>query len=428
MKREWIRAGILGLAALSLAGCGTAARVVLSSEPGAIAALTGAGTYTSGQEVTVSVQPDAGWEFISWTQGGKVVADTQDYTFTVRGKVNLVANLKPVEYAVHALAQGTGSFRYAQDAARHGQDYTVTAIPGQGNSFICWTEKGEIVSWEAEYTFPATGHRELTAVFWPTVALEVGEGGRVEKAFSLSPTPAVNLRAIPQGGYEFFDWVDKKTGREVGLKEELSLAGEKGGDLLVRFRKKLLPADGSSLIAVVGKQTTIGQYAPGDLVTLPSELSTKRRWVRREAAEALALMAEAAKTDGVRLNVDSGYRGYTEQKDLFNRYAERDGVLEAERYSARPGQSEHQLGTVMDFGGTNRDYSDAFADTDQGKWLLANAHQYGFALSYPRGAEQITGYTYEPWHYRYIGVELALEWKGSGLTLIEFLHLKNKSN
>ncbi|NLA46732.1 MAG: M15 family metallopeptidase, partial [Firmicutes bacterium] len=96
----------------------------------------------------------------------------------------------------------------------------------------------------------------------------------------------------------------------------------------------------------------------------------------------------------------------------------------ANRFSARPGQSEHQLGTTVDFGGTSADWTTGFANTKQGKWLLNNAHLYGFALSYPEGKESVTGYIYEPWHFRYIGVAVAKEWKESGLVLCEFLKTK----
>jgi D-alanyl-D-alanine carboxypeptidase len=430
MKKTWLSFGLICLAALLLAGCDTV-HVVLSSEPGQAAELIGAGAYTQGQEATVSAMPEPGWEFVSWTQGGQVVSETSDFTFVVRRKTKLTANLRPLEYAVSALAQGQGDFLYSQEPARHGSEYTITAVPERGYRFVCWTEQGEVVSTEAEYTFTAAGHRDLTAMFLPEdykVDLEIEEGGQVAETWTLLPAAQVTLEAIPREGYEFFGWVDLQTQQEVATQEEYSFICEERRSILARFRKELVPADGSSLKAVVGKQTTIGEYAPADLVELPSHLSVKKRRVRSQVADALEIMAQAAQAEGAKLNVDSGYRSYSTQHNLFYRYAKRDGVLAAERYSARPGQSEHQLGTAVDFGGTNRDYSDGFADTSQGKWLLANAYKFGFALSYPRGSEEITGYKYEPWHYRYIGVELALEWKESGLTLIEFLQMKNQAD
>ena len=430
MKKDWLLLGIICMTALLVTGC-DAVHVILSSEPGQAAELVGAGAYTAGQEVTVSAMPEPGWEFVGWTQGGQVVAETTEYTFIVQRKTKLTANLRPLEYAVSAFAQGQGNFLYSQEPARHGREYTITAVPERGYRFVCWTEKGEVVSTEAEYTFTAAGDRDLTAMFLPEdykVDLEIDEGGQVVETWSLQPAAQVTLEAIPREGYEFFGWVDQQTQQEVAAQEVFSFICEGRRSLLARFRKELVSADGGSLTAVVGKQTTIGEYAPADLVELPSHLSVKKRRVRSQVADALEIMAQAAQADGVQLNVDSGYRSYSTQHDLFYRYAKRDGVLAAERYSARPGQSEHQLGTVVDFGGTNRDYSDAFADTSQGKWLLANAYKFGFALSYPKGCEGITGYKYEPWHYRFIGVDLALAWKESGLTLIEFLQMKNQAD
>lgn len=410
-------------------GCGATVDVSLSASPGQAAELNGNGVYTRGDEVTVRAVPQPGWKFVSWTQGGKVVAETREYTFVANKDTALTANFQPEEYAVTAFAQGQGSFLYPQDSPRHGVAYAITALPEKGYRFVCWLEDGEVVSTEAEYTFVPSQDRELTAMFLPEeyrVELTVDPGGKVEESWT--PEAVVTLAAVPQEGYEFFGWVDLESLQEVSVKEELSFSCKETRTMQARFRKEIVPVDGSNLISVVGKATSIGEYAPKDLVTLLSHLSVKGRQVRQQVAEALAVMAEAALADGVKLNVDSGYRSYQTQHGLFYRYAKRDGVFKAETYSARPGQSEHQLGTAVDFGGTNRDYTDGFADTAQGKWLLANAHKYGFALSYPQGKQEITGYKYEPWHYRFIGVDLAMEWKESGLTLIEFLQQKNQAD
>jgi len=182
-------------------------------------------------------------------------------------------------------------------------------------------------------------------------------------------------------------------------------------------------SDGDYLLALVTKETTLkSDYVPADLKPLPDHLKTSEEmYLRAEALEHLKKMAEAAAEDGVTLKVASAYRSYDTQKYIFEDYASRHGKDEANRFSARPGQSEHQLGTTADFGGTAVDFSAEFASTDQGHWLAENAHYYGFALSYPEGKEDITGYIYEPWHYRYIGVDEAIKWKESGLTLKEYL-------
>lgn len=184
--------------------------------------------------------------------------------------------------------------------------------------------------------------------------------------------------------------------------------------------------DGNYLLALVTKETTLKKdYAPGDLVGIPSYMKPSRAlYLRAEAFKHLEEMWNAANTDGVTLAVLSAYRSYSYQAQLFNNYARRHGEAEANRFSARPGQSEHQLGTTIDFGGSGSDWSASFGETAQGKWLANNAYLYGFAMSYPRGMEHVTGYIYEPWHYRYIGVEAAGEWKESGQPLCVYLEQK----
>lgn len=185
--------------------------------------------------------------------------------------------------------------------------------------------------------------------------------------------------------------------------------------------------DGDCLLALVTKQTTLrSDYVPSDLEPIPEYMFPPRALqLRAEALEQLKALWQAAQADGVILHVLSTYRSYEYQQYLFESYAAQHGEEAANRFSARPGQSEHQLGTAVDFGGTAADWSEEFAQTPQGRWLAEHAHRFGFALSYPEGQEQVTGYIYEPWHYRYIGIENAVEWKESGLVLAEYLALKN---
>ncbi len=136
-----------------------------------------------------------------------------------------------------------------------------------------------------------------------------------------------------------------------------------------------------------------------------------------EALAALYRMFDAAAADGCSMHIDSGFRSYATQTWLYNSYVQRDGVSEADRYSARPGYSEHQSGLAFDI----NDTSSAFASTPEAYWLAKNAYKYGFILRYPEGKESITGYMFEPWHYRYVGVEKAKLIYDSGLTLEEYL-------
>jgi len=171
----------------------------------------------------------------------------------------------------------------------------------------------------------------------------------------------------------------------------------------------------------VDKEHGIDNYAPQDLVDL-APLGAAGKFIRQPVFESLRAIVQAATQAGNPLAIRSAYRSYQTQKSLFASYTRSFGN-EAARFSAKPGHSEHQLGTAVDFamGNSRIDLTAKFANTPQGEWLKANAVNYGFAESYPPGRENITGYIYEPWHYRYIGKEAAAKWQQSRLTLNEFL-------
>ena len=125
--------------------------------------------------------------------------------------------------------------------------------------------------------------------------------------------------------------------------------------------------------------------------------------MEKVAASHFKEMVNAAKKEGIKIYNVSGYRSYNTQKSLYNSYVSRDGKAKADTYSARAGTSEHQTGLATDV----NSISTSFDTTDAFKWLSKNAYKYGFILRYPKGKENITGYMYEPWHYRYVGKDVA---------------------
>ena len=135
------------------------------------------------------------------------------------------------------------------------------------------------------------------------------------------------------------------------------------------------------------------------------------------AYAALMQMFEAAKAEGVGFWIASGFRSYDRQNRIYNNYVAQDGKAAADRYSARPGHSEHQTGLAFDLNYLTQ----AFGQSKEGIWLAENCHKYGFIIRYPEGKEHITGYMYEPWHVRYIGVDAATAVYESGLCLEEYL-------
>ncbi|MCV0403074.1 MAG: cell wall-binding repeat-containing protein [Chloroflexi bacterium] len=167
-------------------------------------------------------------------------------------------------------------------------------------------------------------------------------------------------------------------------------------------------------------------YAPGDLVDSGSAGLNGGYALRSLVAADLRAMASAAQSAGRPIQVASAYRSYSTQKATFDHWVAVGGYEQALRTSARPGHSEHQLGTTFDF--TSRggrppwEYSD-WAATPAGGWMAANAWRYGFVMSYPRNSFDRVCYDYEPWHYRYVGRSVAAEVRHSGLTLREWLWL-----
>ena len=170
--------------------------------------------------------------------------------------------------------------------------------------------------------------------------------------------------------------------------------------------EKAFPKDDLSLYYLIDKTHKVGaDYEPTHLRKLVQNndyiINKTTLSLREDAADALAEMGRAAKKDGITLDVSSTYRSYETQERTFNYWVSVDGLEEAERESARPGTSQHQLGAAVDFGNID----DSYALTDGCKWLNAHSEEFGWSLSFPQGYEDITGYRWECWHFRYIGIE-----------------------
>jgi len=180
-------------------------------------------------------------------------------------------------------------------------------------------------------------------------------------------------------------------------------------------------------LVLVDKQNRLpADYIPHDLVRLNEYsnrllLNRSDLSLRRALMPDLLAMIEAADQDGISILVSSTYRSYDYQAGLFQRNLERFGEERARTFSAEPGASQHQLGTALDFG----DITPAFAETAAGSWVRDNAQIFGFSLSYPQNLEQLTGYIWEPWHYRWItrlGTEIEQEFfDGIQQHFLEFL-------
>lgn len=184
-----------------------------------------------------------------------------------------------------------------------------------------------------------------------------------------------------------------------------------------------------AIAVIVNKERSLPPgYEPDDLVkpNVPFSFSgeNERNYMREEAARALESLFQHAEEEGIILNAVSGYRTFATQRMLFNHYVLTDGEEEARQYSALPGTSEHQTGLAMDVSapsiGNRIGTSAKFEETEEGKWISEHAVHHGFIIRYPEGKEHITGYVYEPWHLRYVGMELAQRIHEQEITLEEF--------
>jgi D-alanyl-D-alanine carboxypeptidase len=163
-------------------------------------------------------------------------------------------------------------------------------------------------------------------------------------------------------------------------------------------------------------------YAPSDLVRTETAGIAGGGKVRKIVMADLRAMAAQAVGDGIRLRIRSAYRSESRQADVFEGWARQVGRKKALRVSARPGHSEHQLGTTIDFARSSAPPWDGdFAATPTGRWLTRNAADFGFVMCYPKGSSEVTCYAAEPWHFRWIGRDRAALVAASGLTLREWL-------
>ena len=172
-------------------------------------------------------------------------------------------------------------------------------------------------------------------------------------------------------------------------------------------------------------------YRPTDLVipnvATSNSDSNDERSVRKIMQADLEAMLSDAKSQGLSLTMNSGFRSYQAQEFYFNNYVAQSGMDSALQFSAKPGYSEHQTGLGIDINSSDRScyLEECFGSSAGGAWLAQNANKYGFILRYPKGKEAVTGYQYEPWHFRYVGRPLAAEFQNKpDLTYEEYLQSK----
>lgn len=233
---------------------------------------------------------------------------------------------------------------------------------------------------------------------------------------------------VKVGGVSLMDKIDSnkeiKTtlvnkGKTSNTKTSTTNVTTKTNDATVSSTQGLKIVDG---ILIVNKSYPLPKdYVPTNTYKDATGLNYCTTCIDKEAYEKYKEMKADATALGLNIWIQSGYRSYNLQESLYNKYVDRDGKVAADTYSARPGYSEHQSGLAFDL----NSISDDFQYTEEGKWVNNNCYKYGYILRYPKGKENITGYKYESWHLRYVGVELASKLYNNGdwITLEEHFNL-----
>ena len=177
----------------------------------------------------------------------------------------------------------------------------------------------------------------------------------------------------------------------------------------------------NDILVLVNKNNKLLQnFIPENLETIDIKYSNEGKMLKKVAKEAFEKLSSDALKLGYKIVAVSAYRDFSYQENLFNYYVEKYGEDYALNCSAKAGHSEHQTGLAVDVMGSNNSYDD-FELSDEFEWMINNAHKYGFILRYPKNKEKITGFKYEPWHYRYVGVEVAKIIYENKITLEEYL-------
>ena len=255
------------------------------------------------------------------------------------------------------------------------------------------------------------------------LTLELVEGASEKIDATFSPDDAVNKEITWTSSDESIANVDGdgniKANKAGSCEIKVVTTQEPKVEATIMVEVKEKPSLSSLLTAPVQAGVTGITYINGIMLVnkthpIPADYNPG---LNNQAYQAyLQLKADAAAL-GYDMPLLSGFRSYETQKGLYNRYVATYGQAEADTFSARPGTSEHQTGLAMDVG----QIEDRYGDTAAGQWLAANCHKYGFIIRYPQGKQNITGYKYEPWHIRYLGVDVATDVYNSGLTLEEYL-------
>ena len=246
---------------------------------------------------------------------------------------------------------------------------------------------------------------------------------------TLDPDQAFELMAASSFDSSCFAIYDEVLSQDENYSVTYALQYAKYPNVKSKFYQDIVETPNTnSLLVLVNQNYRLDEfYAPTDFVPVEvpvtpySQVNTN--YLRRDAADATELLFSKAQEAGYELTLRTGYISYSVQKNLYNQDVYEMGLEYADKFNSRPGHSEHQTGLAIDITtpSINNELSLEFADTEEGKWVLAHAHEYGFIIRYPENRESEVGYFYEPYHLRYVGVEVATEIFENNWTLEDYI-------
>ncbi|MBR4467819.1 MAG: T9SS type A sorting domain-containing protein [Bacteroidales bacterium] len=263
------------IATIQITGGGTQQYTVnVSANPTIGGSVAGGGTYNQGQSCTVTATPNAGYTFTNWTENGNVVSTNRNYTFTVTGNRTLVANFQaqPQNYTVTVSANPTNVGSVAGGGTyQQGQSCTVTASANTGYAFANWTENGNVVSTQANYTFTVNGNRTLVANFTPqqytiTATADPVNGGNVTGGGTFNYGNSCTLSATPATGYNFVRWT--KNGQQVSTNATYTFSVTESAAFVAQFQLQSCAIFVSAYPVEGGTTTGGGSYLYGDNITV----------------------------------------------------------------------------------------------------------------------------------------------------------------
>lgn len=313
------------------------------------------------------------------------------------------------------------------DTSEISSDTSDTEFKNTSSASFSVTETMENISTSAEITTSSA----LSETSSQTEIQQVSDDGNGISLSEQSLTILIDETASVEvsGSYSSLKWSSTDS-TIASVDSDGNIKGLNDGSCTIMVQDKNNPESVASMRVTVKseEETTMSYsvngvtsltYISGILIAnktyaLPSDYAPG---VDEDAMAAFTEMQQAAYAEGYSLYIASGYRSYDTQKSLYDGYVARDGKQAADTYSARPGHSEHQTGLAFDLNSVDI----SFANTPEGKWVAENCYKYGFIIRYPENKSAITGYMYEPWHIRYLGVNIATSVYQSGLCLEEYL-------